>query len=366
MGRPNINIGFQKAATSGIQQGSNGIICVPFVNQPFTTSQATVKHRITLASDIDSLPGTYAYKASTDIKPLLKEIWKGGVKEIVVLVFDKVKGKSAIMTELQNHNFDFLYADCLVIDTPASTTDIIAGTKDLNDTLGKMIFTIGQGLNGDHESILNIDTALLNATNGSGAMVKENLTARISGEIAGLSLNLAPTYRVLSDIVDCTNFSGTTIDSAIDAGKITLMNDGSKVKIARGVTSLVTLGTKPTGFKKIKVTRIYYKVKRDILQTIVDYYVGKVDNSYMDKLNLITAIQGYFETLESSKLLDTGKNTIDINTTNQRNYLISQGTTVTGMTEQAIREANTDDKVFLIGKCKALDSMEDFELIFNI
>lgn len=366
MGRPNINIGFQKAAITGIQQGTNGIICVPFVNQPFATAQATIKHRITLASDIDSLPSTYAYKGSTDIKSLLKEIWKGGVKEIVVLVFDKLKTKSAIMTELQNHNFDFLYADCLLIDTPASSTDIISGTKDLNDVLAKMIFTIGQGLAGDHESILDIDPALINATNGSGPMVKENLTARIAGEIAGLSLKLAPTYRVLSDLIDCTNFSGTTIDAAIDAGKITLINDGAKVKIARGVTSLVTPGTKPTGFKKIKVTRIYYKVKRDIFQTIIDYYVGKVDNGYMDKLNLITAIQGYFETLENEKLLDKGKNSIEININNQRNYLIAQGTNVSDMSEQEIKEANTDDKVFLIGKCRALDSMEDFEIIFNI
>lgn len=366
MGRPNININFEKLAVTGIQQGANGIMCVPFVNQPFTTAQATVKHRITMYSDIDNLPATYAYKAGGDIKPLLKIIWQGGIKEIVLLAFDKVKTKSAIMTELQNHKFDFLFADCLTIDTPASKTDIIAGTKELNDVQGKMIFTIGQDLAGDHESILNIDSALINATNLSGAMIKEHLTGRIAGEIAGLPLNLAPTYRVLPDIVDCTNFSGTIIDSAIDAGKITLMNDGSKVKIARGVTSLVTLGTKPSGFKKIKVTRIYYKVKKEIMQTIIDYYVGQVDNGYMDKLSLITAIQGYLETLENLKLLDKGKNYIDINVVAQRSYLVSQGIDVSGMVEQDIREANTDDKVFLIGKIRALDSMEDFTLVFNI
>ena len=366
MGRPKIDIAFQKAAVTGIQQGTNGIIRVPFVNQAFTTQQATIKHRITMYSDIDNLPETYTYKSNGDIKPLLKQIWLGGVKEIVVLAFDKVKTKSAMMDELQNHNFDFLYTDCLVIDTPSSIQDIIAGTKDLNNTLGKMIFTIGQGLAGDHESILNIDPALENATNGSCSMLKEHLTARIAGEIAGLSLNLAPTYRVLSDIVDCTNFSGTTIDSAIDAGKITLINDGAKVKIARGVTSLVTQGTKPNGFKKIKVTRIYYKVKKEIMKTIIDYYVGQVDNGYMDKLNLITSIQGYLETLETIKLLDKGKNYIDINVTAQRNYLVSQGIDVSGMSEQEIREANTDDKVFLSGKIKALDSMEDIELVFNI
>lgn len=366
MGRPNINIAFQKAATSGIQQGTNGIICVPFVNQLFTTSQATIKHRITLNSDIDNLPETYTYKEGVSIKKILKQIWLGGVKEIVVLAFDKVKEKSAIMTELQNHNFDFLYADCLIIDTPNCVTDIIAGTKDLNDVLNKMIFTIGQGIPGDHESILNIDSKLVNATNLTGALTKEELSARISGEIAGLSLNLAPTYRVLSDISDCTNFSGTEIDSAIDDGKITLMNDGSKVKIARGVTSLTTLGTKPTGFKKIKVTRIYYKVKKDIFQTIIDYYVGKFDNGYEDKLNLISVIQGYFETLETNKLLDKGKNSIEINISAQRAYLISQGEDVSEMTEQEIKEANTAEKVFLSGKCKALDSMEDFDIIFNI
>ena len=158
MGRPNINIAFQKAATTGIQQGTTGIICVPFVNQLFTTSQATIKHRITLYSDIDNLPETYTYKEGVSIKKLLKQIWLGGVKEIVLLVFDKVKSKSSIMTEMQNYNFDFLYADCLLVDTPTAVTDIIAGTKDLNDVLNKMIFTIGQGIPGDHESILNIDS----------------------------------------------------------------------------------------------------------------------------------------------------------------------------------------------------------------
>lgn len=365
MGLPETRIAFLKAATSGIQQGKGGILCVPLVNQAFTTGTSTIKHRITMSADIDALP-TYNYKTNTDIKSVLKKAWLGGVKEILVLVFDKVKTKSAIMLELQNYEFNSCWLDLLILDTPASKADIISGGIDLNDKLNKMVFFVGQDVSANHESFLNIEPLLVKASNDSGPLTQDELLARFAGEFEGIPLTSSSTYRVLTDLVDCTLFQKTQLDASIDAGRITLKNDGDKIKIARGVTSLVTLGDKPSDFKKIKPTRIAYKVKKDINSTLENEYIGKVNNTYMDKLNLLAIISEYFKTLERNGLLDPGKNYIEINISKQKDFLASLGEKVSDMKDQEIKEANTRDKVFFKGKFKPIDSMEDFDIEFSM
>jgi hypothetical protein len=139
------------------------------------------------------------------------------------------------------------------------------------------------------------------------------------------------------------------------------------VKIARGITSLTTLTSKASEWQKIKIVRILDKVYRDLKMLIEDTYVGKMSNSYQNKLLLIAAVNNYFAMLERLELLDSNtENKCQIDIDAQRTYLLGQGVDVTIMSNQEIKEYNTADKVFLTSTVRPLDAIEDVALIVNI
>ncbi|NNV04744.1 phage tail sheath C-terminal domain-containing protein, partial [Brevibacillus sp. MCWH] len=148
-----------------------------------------------------------------------------------------------------------------------------------------------------------------------------------------------------------------------DNGEFVIYHDGEKVKVGRGVTSLVTTTQdKGDDFKKIKIVDILDLMYMDIRKTIEDKYIGKYANSYENKVLLIQAINAYYEQLEIDGLLDTGKNSAEIDLDAQRVYLRSIGVDVDSMKDQQIKEANTRDKVFLLSRVRPLDAIEDIDM----
>ena len=153
------------------------------------------------------------------------------------------------------------------------------------------------------------------------------------------------------------------MDTAIDNGEFILMHDGKKVKVARGVTSLKTIGEgKNEIFKKIKIVEAIDMINQDIRTTAEDSYIGKYANSYDNKCLLITAIKGYFEQLENDGILAKGKSTVSIDLQAQENYLKAKGIDTESMNEQDIKEANTGSKVFIAANISILDAIEDIDI----
>lgn len=158
-------------------------------------------------------------------------------------------------------------------------------------------------------------------------------------------------------------------DADIDNGELILVNDGEKIKIGRGVNSLTTTtATKGEEFKKIKIVDSVDLMRDDIRDTFETHYVGKVNNTYDNKILFLAAVNAYFRELERDDILDPAyRNIAEINIDAQRNYLASKeyttsdGRGVEDMTEQEIKEANTGSKVFAKAKVKFIDTMEDLE-----
>lgn len=86
---------------------------------------------------------------------------------------------------------------------------------------------------------------------------------------------------------------------------------------------MTTTANKGDSFKKIKLVEDMDMIKTDIQSTIQDDYIGKYANSYDNKCLLITAINGYFKTLVSEGVIESGTAEVDIES--QRTYLESSG-----------------------------------------
>ena len=99
-------------------------------------------------------------------------------------------------------------------------------------------------------------------------------------------------------------------------------------------------------------------IQQDIRLTIQDNYIGKVSNSYDNKLQLVTAISVYLQTLAKDGLIEDGF-TVGIDVDAQDAWLQEQGVSTVDMSEQEIKEANTGTHVFLQLFVTPIDAMED-------
>lgn len=352
MGLPDINIAFKTAAATAIQRGERGVVTLILKDTVPTTNPIVMNS----TSDIPTTGLTTANLIQINLA------WMGGVnvpKKVIAYVLPtNSTDYSAAQTYLETVKWDYVAVPGIAsVDTTAFATWI----KTLRDSKDIKVKAVLPNTVADHEGIINFATDDIKV--GSTTYDVADYCSRIAGILAGNPLTMSATYQVLTEVTDVPHLTKSEFDTAIDAGKLVLMNDGEKVKIARAVNSLtITTTTKGADFKKIKLVDTMDLMHDDIKKTTSDNYIGKVANSYQNKVLLMAAIKAYYESLENDGLLDVEKNTINIDITAQSTYLQSIGVDINPMTTQQIKEANTSDKVFLASNIKILDAMEDIAL----
>lgn len=210
----------------------------------------------------------------------------------------------------------------------------------------------------DHENVINFTTK--DIVIAEKTYTAEEYVSRIASVIANIPSTESATYHVLSEVDRVPLLTKEDLDTKINAGELVLIFDGDKVKIARGVTSLASLGAEKTeDMQSIRLVTTGNIVKNDIRKSVADKYVGKLVGSYNNKMNICQEIKGYLGILQSQSLIDEGY-TVDIDTQATKLYLQSIGVNVDDLTEDEIRHYNTKRKCFILAKVSLLDAMEDF------
>lgn len=349
---PNINIAFKSTAATAIKRGERGIVALVMKD-----STNNGYKEILTAADIPS-------NLSAGNKEAINLALIGGVKPPSKVAIYVQPSASTDYTEAEGY-LETVKWDYLAVVGIASgdVAGIATWIKGLRDNLNKKVKAILPGNAADHEGIINFTTATIKV--GSTSYTNTQYTPRIAGLLAGTPLDMSATFQTLPEVTDVSpRLTKTQLDTAIDAGKFEIYNDGEKVKVARAVNSLVTTtADKGASFKKIKIGDILDLIYSDIRSTSENSYIGKYANSYDNKCLLITAINGYFAGLEADNLLNRSyDNSVYVDEQAQSVYLQSKGTDVSKMSAQEIKEANTDDKVYLASRIKILDAIEDITL----
>jgi hypothetical protein len=347
---PSIQIVFKQAAAAAVTQGATGIAAL--ILKDASAGSGVVEHQLYTVSDIPAA----LTSANKDYARLALAGAPAQVKLVVIPA--NATDYAAAQEYLETIQWNVLAVPGIAAADAASMG---VWAKGLFETKLRKIMAVLPSVAADHPAVVNFTTDTIKV--GTVTYTNSDFTARIAGLIAGLPLSVSPTYQVLPEVTNVPKLTKAQADAAVDAGKLILYHDGEKVKIARGVTSFVT-PTQGMGadWKKIKVVRVLNKLYADIRKTAEDNYIGKMNNSYMNKLLLVSAMNAYFEGLEQSGILDPGKNRAAIDVAAQRVYLQSTGVNVTGMNEQQLKEANTDDQVFLKATVQPLDAIEDIKL----
>ena len=354
MGLPSMNILFKTTGTTAIKRGERGIVALILKDTVVPTVNPIIM------SGVDEIPTTL----SADNKEQLGLAFMGYInppKQVIAYI------QATTTTDYVDaqHYLETVKWDYIAVPgiADADVTTFATWIKGLRDTKDIKVKAVLPNCVGDHEGIINFSAATIE-TSTDTYTVKE-YCSRIAGLLAGTPLNISATYAPLPEVQDVDHLTKTDMNTAIDAGKLILMNDGRKIKVARAVNSLVTTtADKGAAFKKIKIVDIMDQIHDDVKSTVEDNYIGKTPNDYDHKVLLISAISGYFDSLELSGLLDKNKNSVFVDIPSQTVYLKGVGIDTNAMTVQEIKEANTEDQVFLAASIKILDAMEN--ILFNI
>lgn len=349
MGLPNIVIDFKAKASTAIKRGERGVVAVIVIDA--TTG-------VTKIEDITQIPA-----GLTDAnKSYVERAFLGGmnpVKYVQLIVTDTLQNG---LKTLETVKFD--YAAMPPDIDESGVTAAVSFIKTLRDNKNIKVKAVLPNASADHEGIINFTTD--NIVVGSKTFSTAEYCSRIASLLAGTPLEVSCTYYPLSEVDDVPKFTKSELDSKIDAGEFCIFHDGEKVKVARGVNSLVTVGqTKSEDYKSIKIIDIMDLIYTDIYRTCEDSYIGKYANNYDNKCLLITSIQAYLEALRNDALLDQDIETgIDMEA--QTNYLKAKGEPVDEMSELEIKKANTQTNVYLMAKFKILNAIEDIYINFYI
>ncbi len=216
----------------------------------------------------------------------------------------------------------------------------------------------------DHMGIIDVDET---GTKVMGkAVTAAQLCARIAGILAGIPMSMSATYAALPEVTAVTGRSEAEQTAAIDAGRLILIHDGQKAKIARGVNSLVTIPPKgKEDWRKIKIVEGMDLITYFLRTTVEDSYVGRYANIYDNKQLLVAFILEYLRYQEGQGVLNPGSGFCEIDYDRQRLWLQSQGVDVSGMTRQQVLEYQTGSWVFIRCGGRITDAAEDFEVLYN-
>ena len=284
--------------------------------------------------------------------------------------------------------FDYI---CHPTGTTQDQSDLAEWVKSQRSLKHKTIKGIVANVAADSYGVINFTTGnirvvnpdyvdALNAAEGVASDVSSDIpryitytaaeyTARILGIACGVSLDRSMTYYELSEIIDCDVYDD--VDAHINDGELCLIDegDGNGVKIARGCNSLHTF-TSEVGqdFRYIKIVETIDLITNDIREVFKTDYLGKVLNSYDNKMLFISAILVYFEGLKGSVLDNSpsATNTVDIDVVQNANYAKLKGYDVSNMSIQRLRAFNTGTNVYLSGSITPVNAMEDLHVDFAL
>ena len=354
IGVPKIEFTVQAAATAAAARLKNGIVAI-------------------ILKDDTATPGLYTVADAQDLPSGLSAINKAYVLQ--ALLGSRGSEPAQVILSVIDSDGDLVEDGA----APLAVTDCdyIVGPTDMNATAAAEVKTwldtartgyfIGKLVAADYaaNSMAVVNFSASNIVAGGTTYTGAGYCARIAGILAATSIAASATYAPLEEVESVDAIADP--DSAVDAGKLILLHDGRKAKIARAVNSLTTVPTgQSAALKKINVVEAIDLIRAYAIRLTEDRYVGQKSNSYDNKLALVAELQEYLQELETNGVLAAGTGTAEIDFAAQRTWLKENGVAVESMSEQEILEADTGSHVFIALSGTILDAMEDFKTVLTI
>lgn len=365
IGMPEIDIIFKGLGASAVKRSSGGRVAVLIVKDDTDKTFTFAEYK-----SVTDLTSQEIAKYTTENAQYIKDCLEGAPAKLIVARMDK--------TATVPDTSDILFADLLTKikgKVPMNCWIGIAGAiKAETDALVSFVKASVQNEKKRYKALVynattSDDIHIVNLTNKKvtfkddrGEQVGSKAVPYLLGYLAGLSLDMSAIAKVLQkfEIVE----EPEDLEAAINKGEFILYNDEGEVRVARGVTSLVTTGQGVTDdMKFILIVEAMDMIYTDIYTTWKNFYKGKYKNSLDNQMLLIGAINSYFKALANDMILDSNfPNKSMINIEKQRLVNIPKygEDEVNSWDDNKVMEMTFGTNVFLGGNIKILNAMEDF------
>lgn len=289
MGLPIIDITFKHLSSTAIERSARGIVALILRDTANLIADVTEEIEIP-----DSL--------SVENKTLVKEVLKGNVyapSKVVIYALSTDENISKALDYFENQQFNII---CMPQATEEETTAIENFIVRMEKIIKYKVNGIVRNKASNNYQILNHTASDLTL---NGVSVTDKMAiARFAGLIEGTPLNQSITFAVTEyDSVEIQ--TKEEIDARIKNGEIVYVKEMGKIRVGRGVTSMTT-SDKDIGnaFKNFQTVRICNLIHNDLRKVIVEKYIGKVPNTYLNKCNLIVEIEEYLKDLQTEQLIE--------------------------------------------------------------
>ena len=351
MGVPKLSLTVYKAAQETVSRLRSGIVAL-------IVRDTGVDPGLYALSDVDDIPAALGVNTADYVRRAFLGYMTAPQRVLLSVIGAEDDLVTVGAAALAASDFDFLVGPPDVTKEQAQA--LAAWLKKARESycIGKAVLP---GLAADDMAVINFTASDLMV--GQTKYTAGDYCSRIAGILAGTPLTASATYAPLEELTAVAEVADP--DGAVDGGELILLHDGRKAKIARAVNSLVTLKEgQHAGLKKIKVAAALDLIVRNAKLVVEDSYIGRMSNSYDNKLLLVSALQEFLTDLEAQGVLQTGSSHVELDLDKQKAWLKEQGAAVSTMTDQEILAADTGSWVFIRMGGVILDAMEDFDIGF--
>lgn len=347
LGMPKVQITFVEEAVRRTKQQEQGIVALILRD----TIGEGVKKNFEVHPDSE-LPSFLSEENKKQIKLALMGHDKRP-KKVIVYVISPEEDYTEALNWLEIQNFQYLAVPTVETDNKAK---VIADWITKCRRNKKLCKGVLPNYKGDKEYLINYATDLV--YQNEECFTTEQYCSRIAGLLAGTSLTISCTYAVLEEVTDCSRLTLEEMNAAVGEGKLIVFHDGEKVKVARGVNSLTTIGeNQGDKSKKIKIIEARDSMSESLEKTIQDVYIGQVANSFDNKCLLLTEIQDFFEKMKKEEIVSDYSVEFDLE--GIKAYLEKENISTEELTEEEIIKEDTGEQVFFKVNAKILDVMEE-------
>ena len=241
MGLPQILIEFKTLAETLVTRSARGIVAVILKDD----SNAAQTQIYTKESEI-----TKSHYTTANLG-FLSLIFKGAPTRVIVERIPAAGEIAPALERLKNKKWNYL---TMPVPGETDVSTIVDFIKEQRDVYHKTFKAVLPTVAANHEGIIDFETADIKV--GTKTYTAAEYCPRIAGLLAGLPLNRSATYYPLPEVESITE--SETPDADVDNGKLILINDGTKIKIARGVNSLTTTSdSKGDDLRKLKSWKLW-------------------------------------------------------------------------------------------------------------
>ena len=383
LGMPDVIVSFEETGIAAIERSKRGIAALILEEPKATISKLLTDHIGTTSEQIKAISNPFTVYTTDDIPSELTEKNRDYIEKCLkgyvttpyrVKVYlqeseSEASGANkwdASLKVLATDRFDYLAIPTIESD---AVDTVSTWVKPNPQNKHKKIKAVLPGCAADYEGIVNFSNKTIKTA--AASYTPAEYCARVAGIICGTPMTISATYAPLPEVVDCDKYDLDENDEKVNKGEFFIWYDGTKYKMSRGVNSLVTTTQgKQEGYQTIKIVDVMDMIYDDIRTTAQDSYIGKYTNDYDNKCLLITAITGYLKQLEAERILQRDYSKVEIDVEAVKNYQLSNGyytqEELAEMSDLEIKKLDTKKKVFLKGRIKILDAMEDIILPFDI